>query len=477
MFPTLTLLSCCAVVCLQQDPTPPPGADVVRLKVGTELSGRITAQTDDHVFVEVAPGSVVGFSMDQVESIARAASAHRDATAAPAAPDWFRDRDQWFALHDARGHGVGQLHETARRDEEGRIRLGEEWRFSAGGRITELTRLEVCAPDGSPLSAFCHERTLDSDSRTLSERIVRAVLEDGQVVVTTQTPRGDERKTAVAAKSLRWPLEVRATLRATPAGAQARSTHEVYDAVTDSARETTWDVGRMRRVPGARGDAVRVRVISSPDGEEWLDAAGSTVRREVNGPALVAVPTTEADARRATVKDGFPAAIRAEPGGRFAMWLPNPAWSFVDGDTGGQITARDRCEKAAVSLVRFEHLDPALALQSATDAVARWLELVQPDMRISAREQTTLRDQPAMAIRADFVAKDAGGAPLAFSCVTYVLKVDGNWFAACGSAPRGVFAQISDDIAWIASHFEFDAKGFDPQVSGPLLKSNRATVR
>ena len=475
------LLALTLTLSLQATPLPqePSSAvtDVVRLKVGTELTGRITAQTDSHVFVEVGPGNVVGFSMDQVSTIVRGAAAHREPAVPDDAPPWFRERDEWFILHDARGRGIGNLHEMATRDDLGRVRLVEEWRFSSAERLTEITRLEVCGVDDVVESTFCHERTFGPDQRLIDERVVRGVVGAGQIAVTSRTGRGDRRTTYELGSGTRFPLELRARLRVRPIGAYAEEHHPVYDTLEERFVATSWDVGRVRRVPGESGDVLRVRVLVTPDGEEWLDKAGRTLRREINGPALVAVPVSEADARRLATGDHFPVGLRAEPAGRFAMWLPNPAWDFEPGETPGQITARGRADDAAVSLVRFDHLESALGLDSAAEAVVRWIALVQPDFRVFQRERMTLRDAPAALLRARFVAKDASGSPRAFECVTLVLRAGDSWYAVCGSAPRGLFAQVESDIVWMAAHIELDPNGFAPPVEGAVRPPARTARR
>ena len=61
---------------------------------------------------------------------------------------------------------------------------------------------------------------------------------------------------------------------------------------------------------------------------EWLDASARTVRREINGPSLVAVP---ADAKMLEhylmARDPlFETAIATELDGRFGLWAPDPTW-------------------------------------------------------------------------------------------------------------------------------------------------------
>lgn len=470
------LLACCPLLC-PQDPlpeVPPAHGDIIRLKLGTEFAGRITSQTEDFVMIELGPGNVVGFAMEQVDAIVRGAAALRATPELPAPLAWFRARDDWFVLHDAAGRGVGTLHETATRDEEGRIRLGEEWRFFAREGRTDVTRLEVVGEDGVPVSSFVHERSLDRDERVRDERIVRAVVGERQIVVTARSLRGEDRRSYDFGTGTRFPLELRAVLRAREAGAVLTEAHPVFDVLGERFHSEPWSFGALRRVPGSRGDAERVREIATPQGREWLDAAGATLRREINGPALVAVPCAESDRQRLAQSDQFPPALVSEPGGSFAMWLPSPAWAFEAGETDGQLSAVHRTEDAAVSLVRFDHLDAALALPSATDAVLRWLALVQPGLQVIERSTVALRGVTAERVRARYDGRDPRtGAPLQYESLVHVVRAGDRWFAACGSAPRSLFAQVEDDLIWIAERFELAVEGFSAEPRGPLRKSTR----
>ncbi|MBI5853420.1 MAG: hypothetical protein HZB39_20615 [Planctomycetes bacterium] len=458
--------------------TPPQQAtdaaanDVVRLKVGTELAGRITAQTDDFVMIEIGPGNVVGFALDQVEAIVRGASAVRATPELPPALHWFRERDEWFVLHDAAGRGVGTLHETAARDADGSVRLGEEWRFHHKDGVTDITRLEVVGTDGAPVSAFARERSIDRNERLTDERVVQGSIAAGQIAVTVRSLRGEERKSHDFGPRTRLPLELRAALRARPGGEPAVENHAVFDVQGARFASEAWSSGAFRRIPGPSGDAIRARWLATPSGSEWLDAAGATLRREVNGPALVAVPCSAADASRRSQSDRFPKALVAEPGGTFAMWLPSTVWSFQPNETPGQISALDAIDEAGVSLVRFDHLDSALALPSATDAVLRWLALVQPGFRVLDRSTVTLRGAHATRVRAAFDGRDQiTGGPQQYETLVHVVRAGDTWFAACGTAPRTHFAQVEPDLVWIAERFELAAEGFSAEPAGPARKS------
>src|SRR5690606_11185593 len=93
-------------------------------------------------------------------------------------------------------------------------------------------------------------------------------------------------------------------------------------------------------------DGVRQRVgevaVTDPTGatranREWVDANLKIVRREIAGPALVAVPSSAESARSAVGVSSIDSAIVAEADGRFALWIPNPGWQSVEPMPAGHL--------------------------------------------------------------------------------------------------------------------------------------------
>jgi hypothetical protein len=248
----------------------------------------------------------------------------------------------------------------------------------------------------------------------------------------------------------------------------------VFDPRLEEFVRRTYDVGRRRRVV-LDGDRRHVRVLTAEGthgvNAEWLDAGANTVRREVNGPALVAVPATEKDARRTARRQElrFAAAFRAEAGGEFGMWLPNPMWSFCETSRSGQVAAVARLEGASVTLVRLDQLDENLAVSSATDAVLRWLVLVHPDLAVMLRTTESIDRRAAERVRGYFeVLHDRR--PEIHELETLVFQHRGAWFAWCVSAPRTLYSQYREDFAWMEERLELWREGFAPTLQGPLAE-------
>ena len=66
------MLLCLAVVAAPQEPeTATADVDVIRLKIGTELAGRIVRETADYIELEMGEGNVVGLDKGRTVSILR----------------------------------------------------------------------------------------------------------------------------------------------------------------------------------------------------------------------------------------------------------------------------------------------------------------------------------------------------------------------------------------------------------------------
>jgi hypothetical protein len=433
-FATLVSLT----VLLPQEPaTSRPMRDRVLLHNGSSLEGTISVQTKDYVEVRLDDGTMVGFERKIVASIE---SREAEAQAAPGPrPGQVTPRDHWFLLHDGEGALRGRLHETLTVGEE--VRIGEEWSFATEKGLTEITLLEVLGGDLQPLSCFVHERTHDNTGeRMTSERVVRAHVRAGRLEVATQTLTGGEQRSYEMLPKTAFPLTARERIRRQLVE-PGQGNMQVFDLRSEEMRDLVWQIGPHRKVSDGK-KVLDVRELKTSWGNvenvEWLDAAGTCIRREVSGPALVAVPTS-GETARGVVKYGGPlreGAIRKEKQGRFGLWLPNPSWR-ADGEVqDGQVLVRNEIEDATVDLVLLEHLDKGLGLESVGDAVMRWLKLLRPDLKIEKRSRGAVRAWPAVSIEACF-ARNVGGPGDARKSRTWVFVAHGKTLAmTCESSAR-----------------------------------------
>lgn len=451
------------------------GPDRVRLVVGTELTGKIRVETADYLEIELGPGTVIGLSTAKIAEVVRAADAAAPSpdAAAPAEADWprraaFEAREDWYVVHDADGQIVGRMHATLSPSEDGGFRIGEEWTFTDGARTVETTRLDTVGADGAPVSTFHHERVRAADGQLSADRVVRGVIEGETLRVHCRSDDGAATETYRVEEGLRFPLELREELRRRGAGDVGTKIHPVFDPMHGEFERVRVEFGTTRRVAGTGGDALPVREIraSTTRGEnaEWLGGGPAPVRREIAGPALVAVRVAgekEAHASKGTV---FPPTFRAEMDGKFGLWLPNPGWNFVGDPSKDEVVAALPHESASMALLRLPQLDAGLGLDSATDAVMRWLRWAYPDLEEGARTAGVVRaSTPVMEVQATGVG--SGGETTRMW--VHVLQVEGTWFASCAAAPRHAFDRLESEFRWMVERFELRREGFDPVIEKP----------
>jgi hypothetical protein len=395
--------------------------DVLVLRNGSTLEGRIVREIGNLVEFRIDPSTVVGLERRQIESILRA----EDASAQPASepesaekntgndaaepsvdPGLLEGRhsndttagttlfDQTCVLRNPAGAALGWLQTTITSGEDGTRRIGEEWRFFEpdGGR-TEVTRLDVVDAEHRPLSSFYHERQYGVGDRALSARVVHAEWNGGALDVRIEDSAGSRRASYEAPAGTRFPLELRDSLRELHDGPED-PTFTVFDVCTQQFDRRVYAIRGMRQVV-VDGEPKRVRVLeidgSSGRHIEWLDGGSRSVRREIVGGDLVAIPDLPSRLRamRRLEADRFEPSFRVEPGNRFALVLPNGMWTF-DGETGvdgedGRLVARCEPFGAVASVFALDHLDPRMTVESAGDAAARWFGLLYGDFAVEDR--------------------------------------------------------------------------------------------
>ena len=440
-------------------PAEPPA--VVVLQSGEELTGTLISETSTHVEVRVGGDTTIGLPMTQVREIRRlpvaAASTAPPSTVPPSTlPDLgeldLGVRDQWYALHDGEGRVVGTLHATLTRGDARELRIAEEWSFKSEGSRTEITRLEVLTQGGVPLRCFYHERTQRPGERMpRDERLVRGEVTDGELVVVRTDARGTDTKRYAVDATLHLPLAFVAHFRQRPGDYGFRADRLVYDAAGEELQRWSIATGNRRRVE-ADGVALDVRELSVTVADrtniEWIDSLGRTVRREVNGTALVAMraPQDVAVTMAGSAAKAFPPAVAREATGRFSLWVPNPIWRFDAEQPAGQITATAPLYGATLTVLALEQLGAHAHLDTAADAVERWLRLACAEFRDRGRDLVEVRAQPALRRVGTDVQIVEGRRVRAEVTVFVVPTPDGGFVAACFAAPTAVHEELASDF-------------------------------
>ncbi len=469
------LLLAVALISAVPAPQDPPPRVLLQLVGGGELEGEIQQQTEGYIELRLADGTVVGFDRARIESMADAPVA---AAPVPVALD---PRDEWFAVHDAEGRVVGRLQSTVTATEDGLLRIGEEWEFRYGTRTTAVTILETASADLVPLACFYHERSTAADGRVLQERLVRGEVVGDELVVDSHGARPRQRRRHPWRTGMQFPLIVAAAMRQNHGELRDERVVRLFVPEREEFVERAVYPASRREVEidGVRRTVVELCTAPGPastGNTEWVDASARVLRREVNGAQLVAVAASEAAVRRlmAFEDSTYPSALAAEAEGRFALWLPNPAWQAATAPPGGvllQVPGRG----VSACLLAFDQIDRQLMLESAADTVVRWLAHVRPAMQEMGRRVTTLRDRPAVCIDVDYE-DDRAGAHHRFRCQVWVFRVGEATMAFCCDAPRDAFEAFARDFERIRTSAELYPKGFRPARDAELVGGPAAAL-
>jgi len=471
------------LLCLCQSPQAPADAaapqrlDVVTLKNGDELTGRVTAELDGYVEVEIETGAVIGVSRAMVKEV------RRGAVDAPDVVDSVRPEDAWFVLHDADGRSVGWLHSAVTLGNSGTFTVSEEYEFSVGARRYQITSLCTGDQNGDATSCYFRERIsepklavqhlpnddpLASRDRIVDERIVEADCKGELLVVRHLDGSSRSERTLPWTAKSTFPLLARtlARQRQTSIGPVA-----MFDARGEELIVRTIDATGARHVE-LDGRRMRVTEVSETTAaghnREWLDADMNTVRRELAGPALVAVPSSASSARGAVGVTSIASAIVAEADGRFGLWVPNPAWVAVEPLPAGHLALRCAAHDAEVRLSLLEHLDDGTVLDSAADAVAKWFVLMHPQLQVDSRHAHRVRERDGVRMHAS-----TRGGVRGERATIDVVPHDGRFLVLICRAPRAAWDELDADFTFISRTIELDAPALTPPLQGPLDEKTR----
>lgn len=485
-------------VCLIQDPQPvqvPQGPeavvplptdilaklDVVVLKNGDELVGRVTAELDGYVEIAIEDGATVGISRAQVKEI------KRRAVVAPRKAAVVRADDAWFVLHDADGASVGWLHSSITTAADGTFTVNEEYEFINGTRRYQITNQCTADQNGRGLRCYYRERvcqpklrrqlpgveSIGSSDRIENERIVEAKAVGEQLQVTHLDNHGRYERQLPWSNESTFPLLAR-TL--------ARQAALVIGPVSmfDPRQEELV----VRRVDGTGTrqilvDGVKQRVSevaetnaagTSRHNREWVDANMRTVRRELAGPALVAVPSSAASARSAVGVSRIRSAVVAEADGRFGLWMPNPAWVPVEPLPPGHLTLSCATHDAEVRLSLLDHLPAGTVLDTAADAVANWFVLLYPQLQVDSRYYSRIRGRKSIHMSAT----DSRNVDRA---TVDIIPFDDHYLVLICRGKITAWHELTPDFAFVRRTIELNAQSLTPTPQGPLSRNRGGRMR
>lgn len=435
----------------------PARLDQVELHGGEVLEGRIVTEVGNYLEIEVAKGAMVGFRMAQVAAIRRGAGAlcvERPPSIAP--------RDEWFTLHDGTGSAVGSLHGTVTSIEDHGTRISEEWEFAEGERTFQITVFADADSSLRPRSCYFRERILedtaivspvDPMARTLrvrAERIVEARVEGGNLVVQSLSGDGKKERVVPFPADATFPLLARWKASG-PAAKPSFGDVVVFDPAVEDLRTITFGSERTRRIATNGIESVVDEVVENGDGGSnatWRDASLGVMRREIAGPSLVAVRSEPDTARALSSAPTLPKPFVAEAGGRFGLWLPNPAWRSQPQPIGTVALVCD-LHSASITMTVLDHLDDKTPLDAAAAAVERWSALLHPGLTVHGQSLRTVRGKAVVQI------DSRGGSGLSAQRARMFVVESGTGFLVLRcSAPAESWAELEADFEAATSRLE-----------------------
>ena len=465
----------------QQAPGRTVQLDVLALKNGDELVGKITSELDAYVEIQIEDGATIGVSRAMVKEVRRAARSEL-ARAAVVRPD-----DAWFALHDADGASVGWLHASVTTRTDGSFAVNEEYEFVNGSRRYQITSRCVADATGRGLRCYYRERVstpqlrrqlpmsdpIASADRIGDERIVEAVVAGAELKVSRMDARGRSRRSLPWGEDSTFPLLARTIARQ---GKRRLGPTPMFDPRHEELQTRVFDGAGARQlmIDGARQRVVELSESNGAGADlgrrEWVDAACRVVRRELAGPALVAVPSSAASARASVGETTIQSAVVAEAEGRFGLWVPSPAWRSADSLPPGHLSLDCAVHGAQVRLSLLEHLDRDTGLQTAADAVGNWFGLLYPELEIGARFSVNVRGRQALRMTAG----DAGRTQRA---TVDVIPHEGSFLVLLCRAPSAAWDELERDFAFVQRTLELDRDALNPRPTGPLSENRGGKLR
>ena len=369
----------------------------------------------------------------------------------------------------------------------GGLSIHEEYEFVDGQRRYQVTSIAIADAALQPVSCYFRERIsepviaslaltmVDSSGqqdRIVDERIVEATCEVGRLRVQRLDRSGRRERDLPWNAAASFPLLAR--LRARHDGRETGAL-SLFDPAVEELVQRSYDGSHQRAVvvDGKRARVTEVAEHSATgSNREWVDATYHTLRRELAGPALVALPSSVGSANASLSAPAIPSAIAAEAGGTFGLWVPNPAWLVREGSPAGQIVLGCEPHDASVAFTRLDHLETGTSLDAAADAVGKWFLLLHPELEMAGREATRVRDRAS--IRWSARGRRAGAA---WRATVDVIPHRDRFLALVCIAPDAAWEELAADFAFLQRSVELEEQALAPKLQGPLAMKRAAPPR
>jgi hypothetical protein len=364
--------------------------DVVLLKNGREVRGKVVEERADAVKIDIGGGKIT-FRRDQIQEVRRQGTIE-GATADPSSlgtePATRREEHALLYL-DGERCGTRTLRSTKLPDgwlfeEEVRL-LDKEGAVRREVRTTERDDLQL-----RPLSFQVRETEAEAH-RTLSGEV------RGGRVHLVEVKEGDKQRREVAApEDLRFPFAARELFLRETRALSAQLDTPALDLATGVPCDLAYREGGTRPLRLEERSLV-ARVVVRRFGDrlerEWIAPDGTAVLSELRGAGTLAIATTRqaierlrgGDVERVTGPDSAARTRYADKARGWRVEKPDPTWTFEKPQTegvGALLVVRNEPLFASVDLMTDPDASPRVRAEDAAEALQRVCRAVAPDFRV-----------------------------------------------------------------------------------------------
>lgn len=434
--------------------------DVVVLKNGREIHGRIVEERPDLVKIDVGGGKMT-YRRDQVEEVRR----EPETAPAPTGPERATDPE-------------------ARREEHGLVYLGGE---RVGTRVFRASRLpdgylfeeelRVFDADGKPKQEIRSNERADLQLRPLSFQVretspgkepssFSGEVRSGRLWITT-AKAGDRVKQDVAAPDdMRFPFAARELFLRESKPLSGVLDAQVFDTRDGVMRAFSYREGGMRPLR-MEGTSLEARVIVRRRGtdrveREWIAPDGTAVLAELNGPGMLVIATTKGAVERLRTGDsdrvtGADSAARTQYVDKERGWRiekPDPTWTFEKPDvpgTGALLVVRNEPIFTTVDVMTDPDAPKTVTVEAAAEALQRLCRSVAPDFKVARDGWIDRGEERIYWMEATATTKGEPTRTLA-----RVLVHGGRVYRILAACPAKAFDVLRPELDKIVESFRFD---------------------
>jgi len=437
--------------------------DVIVLKNGSRLEGRILLEDDKLVQILLGPGQKLSVRKKRISSYERRSDdTETEQREGEEAAFPLRPRSDWFRIRNAEGQTVGTLHLIANAEDTKTFRLEEQWTFREGDQNTLVSRIERVDREGKPQSVYFREAVINTKlNKILQERLFQGKISTDTMIVFERNMKGKKDRLLSFEKGNLFPLYVRESLRQGLAK-KARSYHaSVFDVMADLFELRTYELAQDDPVPHRyfpknlihKGSGLRIQ--SNTRGRkirEWVAPGGRVLLMEINGLDLVAEPCDSKEGlaiQRSDHLDRQALSPARQNLGGFEVWLPRATWSYVKAPKGSPVLralASIPDVEAEATLLDSSHTEVDTPISAAQTLLNRWY-LDHAWFKEKESREILIRGRRWVRVTGEGIVAAEGKRKTNMSGILYLTQADQGWLLLSAAGPSKSMDRLDNEVA------------------------------